>query len=169
MVAAVISTIKLISKPTGSEIDLELFDDNIHKVTVSVCKICETLDQYTNIIPALESVSYQKNTIVTKKWIGEDDTREGSPIFSWVNEKSFLCKSFPLEGNEVKILHTAFGTNDRNMYIYLHKHGDLGSGLEIKLNKALFEDFNIFLLPIIQNSPIFAVLGLNKTGVTGDN
>ena len=146
VVAGVISTIKLISKPIGSEINFEPFDDDVHKATLSVCKICESLYQYTDTIPALKSVSYQENS--NDEWIGEDDTGEASPLYFWVNEQSFLCKSFPLKGNEVKILHTAYGTNDKNMHIYLHKTGDLGSGLEVKINKDLFKNDNIFLLQI---------------------
>ena len=80
VVAGAISTIKLISKPTGSEIDLQPFDEIIHKATVSVCKIFETLDQYTDTIPALESVSYEKNSNVTREWLEEDDT-EASLFF----------------------------------------------------------------------------------------
>ena len=35
------------------------------------------------------------------------------------------------------------------MYLYLHKNGDLGSGLEVKINKDMLEDDNLFLLEIV--------------------
>ena len=142
-----VTTNKLLSNPTGSEIELQPFNENIHGVSVSVCKIFESLDLYSDTIPALVSIEYQNSKNVTGNQ-HEENVIKSSPSFSWVNDKSYLCKTFPLKGKQVKIVHTAYGTNDKNMYIYVHKTGFLGSGLEIKINKDWFSEDNILLLEI---------------------
>lgn len=142
----IVSTDKVLSNPAGSQVNLHPFDENVHSVSISVCKIFESLDLYTDTIPALINVSYQNSSTNTEDWTEIEST----PLFSWANDQSYLCKSFPIMEKNVKILHTAFGVYDTNMHIYLHKTGVLGSGLELKIDKNWFDKDVILLLELTE-------------------
>ena len=155
IVEVIVSTNKLLSNPTGSEIITQSFDESIHEISVSVCKVFESFDQYTDAIPSVKSVTYQNETFIemAKEYEYEyenDYDQESSSMFSWVNDQSYLCKSFSFKGKEFKIIHNAFGSHDQNLHIYLHKTGFLGSGLEVKINKQWYPDDNILLLEIVE-------------------
>ena len=148
-----VSVLKVDSKPTGTSVEFKELNSVIN-MSLTACKIDhDMLDKDEHIQPLLYVGSKNRDEFIDE-FVSEVGNSTISSFYWLDNELTHICKTIDLhQSEEIKIIHSyglSWGTDPKNMKLYIHETGLFGSGYEVKFQTEWYEGNTVVLLDLEQ-------------------
>ena len=138
------SLIKVTAYNTGTETTLMNLNTALN-LSFTICKASYGSDTSPRIEPLLsvQSQDFDRNLNWTQI---HDNSNTSNTIFAWYRDKNLVCTSIPLQGDEIKLVHS-YGY-EKNMFVYLHEPGLFDPEFELEIRPEWLKGNSILSLDL---------------------